>query len=554
MRTPSGGRQTGSADARLKTRNRMMRRHRGFTLVELMVAMALSLVIVLAVTQVFRLVGDSVLAGRAVAEMSSQLRAATDQLQRDLGGITVAVRPWADASAGAGYFEAYEGPFWDLGLGAGARGAAPTPRTRPWYAESSQGDIDDALMFTAYATGAPFVGQVMASIDLSVPARPRLYINASDPTHRELLESRVAEIAWFTRFNDRNGNGQPDRGEVTLHRRVLLVRPDLDISSDVTIQSLSAAQFYSSFDLSTSRRRTPTNTWIRVPNSLEDLTKRANRVAHDILSLNTPPTAPDQSFPVAMSRGLLVPQGSTVVPGVDNQWGVAGVDDDGNGVTDDVSEAGYFGSDDLTRPFDVVNASLAAYGESYGSDLLFADLLAFDVQVYDPNVPVYRSPTGSDPLVPSDPGYIGDGSLTLLGHGAYVDMFYRRYTNAPAGTSLFSDAPLQRSGLVGWSGSNPPVTWGQQCYPAVYDTWSSSYERDGIDEDGLLGLDSSGIVDQGTNGIDDDGVNGVDDVGERETSPPYPVPLRGIQVRMRIIDRDTRQVRQMTVSSDFIPE
>jgi hypothetical protein len=74
------------------------------------------------------------------------------------------------------------------------------------------------------------------------------------------------------------------------------------------------------------------------------------------------------------------------------------------------------------------------------------------------------------------------------------------------------------------------------------------YEHDGEDQDNTLGAD------QGTNGIDDNGANGVDDVGERETSPPYPVPLRGIQVRIRILDRDTRQVRQMTVSSDFIPE
>jgi hypothetical protein len=96
-----------------------------------------------------------------------------------------------------------------------------------------------------------------------------------------------------------------------------------------------------------------------------------------------------------------------------------------------------------------------------------------------------------------------------------------------------------------------PIVWG---FPSAfscsttYDTWSMFYEHDGIDQDGVFG------VDQGTNGIDDNNANGVDDVTERETSPPYPVPLRGIQVRLRIIDRDTRQVRQMTVSSDFIPE
>ena len=67
-------------------------------------------------------------------------------------------------------------------------------------------------------------------------------------------------------------------------------------------------------------------------------------------------------------------------------------------------------------------------------------------------------------------------------------------------------------------------------------------------------VDGNSIVDQGTNGIADTAANGVDDVVARETTPPYPVPLRGIQVRLRIMDRDTRQVRQMTVSSDFIPE
>ena len=55
-------------------------------------------------------------------------------------------------------------------------------------------------------------------------------------------------------------------------------------------------------------------------------------------------------------------------------------------------------------------------------------------------------------------------------------------------------------------------------------------------------------------GVDNDNANGVDDVGERETSPPYPYPIRGIQIRIRVIDHDSRQVRQMTVASDFTPE
>ncbi|MHB8864037.1 MAG: PulJ/GspJ family protein [Pirellulaceae bacterium] len=528
----------------------MLRKRFGFTLVELLVAMALSLVIILAITQVFRLVGDNVLAGRAVLEMSGQLRSAADQLQRDLDGLTVPVRPWPETSAGAGYFEYYEGPFWDMGLG-------PVGAAR--YRETSVGDFDDVLMFTVRTSGTPFVGQIMASIHPSSdPSNIQLFIDPSNPLHRQTLESRVAEVVWFTRFNDRNRDGQPDPGEVSCHRRVFLVLPNVDLSHP-TIQALSPLQFFSAFDLSV--RTTGTSpTWGRVANSLEDLTRRENRIAHD-MSGAWPPTAAtsNRPFPSLFWRALLVPQGSVATMGPDSAWGAAGVDDDGSGVTDDISEAGHFGTDDATLPIDMAPWALPgplpteAFAEMYGSDLILSNLLAFDVQAYDPTVPIYQAASSSDPVLPSDPGYVVGNPLPVLGQGGYVDLSYGRYTGVPLGSSMFSDPPLARSGMQ----LSTPTFWGQPpglvCLPAVYDTWSLAYEHDGIDQDGMLFGDTYG-VDQGTNGLDDNGTHGVDDVTERETSPPYPVPLRGIQVRMRIIDRDTRQVRQMTVSSDFIPE
>ena len=54
------------------------------------------------------------------------------------------------------------------------------------------------------------------------------------------------------------------------------------------------------------------------------------------------------------------------------------------------------------------------------------------------------------------------------------------------------------------------------------------------------------------NGLDDDDMYGVDDAGERETRPPYSTPLRGIQVKIRIYEPQTRQMRQVTVGADFI--
>ena len=71
----------------------------------------------------------------------------------------------------------------------------------------------------------------------------------------------------------------------------------------------------------------------------------------------------------------------------------------------------------------------------------------------------------------------------------------------------------------------------------IYDTYSTSYEdvaaSDGFDNDG--------------NGI-------VDDDGEKVRVPPYPVPLRGVQVKIRVFEPDSRQIREVTVVQDFLPQ
>ena len=96
-------------------------------------------------------------------------------------------------------------------------------------------------------------------------------------------------------------------------------------------------------------------------------------------------------------------------------------------------------------------------------------------------------------------------------------------------------------------------------YPAVYDTWSLHYEfnrrwmRFAVggtpvevgDEDGVLGFD------QGSDGIDNNGKDGVDDIAERETQPPYAVPLQGIQVRIRTFEPGSRQIREVTLVQKF---
>jgi hypothetical protein len=115
--------------------------------------------------------------------------------------------------------------------------------------------------------------------------------------------------------------------------------------------------------------------------------------------------------------------------------------------------------------------------------------------------------------------------------GAYVDLGHG------ASPGVFA-AVLPK---VGYKSDN------SQRLTRTYDTWSDHYEFNGIDEDSRYG------VDQKNNMIDDDSNGIIDDANELETSPPYPVPLRGLEVRIRIYDTSTRQVRQVTVRHTFVP-
>lgn len=520
----AGPRAGRSANGR--TRRRSCRR--AMTLVEMLVATALSLIIVLAVTQVFRLVGDNILSSRAVAEMSSQLRATSNQLRADLGKVTVPVRPWTDATSGLGYFELYEGPFWDM-----EQNNVKNP--------STFGDFDDVLMFTVRAKGEPFTGQVMGEVVPLPDGRLKLTYN---PNERDAIESNIAEVAWFPRFDDRNGDSIADPGEVTLHRRIFLVLPNLDIS-DPSIQNLSPGQFYNGFDVSVRYQSEQGSTsyggFTKYPNSLQTLSLRQNRTGHHVSgAFPILPSDQDsvivQTFPYPLSPTLLAPQGTAL-------------NSDGELLPIDHEDFSWADQD-----------WAAALGGSYGNDVILSQVLAFDVKVYDPEVgirvaqavPASESVGSGDyeAVLPGDPGYDQAGSV--IGHGGYVDLFYERYlASAPPSPSVFSGLAAVRSGLRQQS----PLA------PAVYDTWTMFYECDGVDQNRILKQDlgfssllTRDSADWATDGIDNDGNGRVDDVGERETSPPYPVPLRGIEVSIRIIDPDSREVRQVTVASDFVPE
>jgi len=197
-------------------------------------------------------------------------------------------------------------------------------------------------------------------------------------------------------------------------------------------------------------------------------------------------------------------------------------------------------------PYDAITTALPTSGVLVGSrmgeDVILSNVLAFDVRVFDPDAPIHNSTAVA--VTPGDPGYAAGGPTAA--RGAYVDLGLNggspvalNATFPPAGSTALLSAGVRVTGTSG--------TAANKVLDRTYDTGSLHYEFNGIDENG------DGTIDEGTNGQDDNGDGVIDDANERETSPPYPVPLRGLEVRIRCYEPQSRQVRQITIRHTFVP-
>lgn len=528
-----------------------------YTLVEILVSTALTLMLLMAVVQIFGSVSESIANSRAALEMADQLRAAQMTLQRDLEGVTATMSPPRRPESGEGYFEYTEGP---IGPAMSIDDVAKNTQTPSGTDESDStvGDIDDIVAFTTRTRSSPFVGRVV--------------IRDAAGNRIDSAESQEAEVIWFLRGR-------------TLYRRVLLVLPnfDADLATNGTQLQLDTsgtwpytaiatpgAGFYRDYDISV---RNSDGGGALAANSLSDLTKPENRFAHRItagvpfhphfaysgattvrsawanLSM---PTLCECSF-ASWVAGRRLPTLGTATTGTFDAW----LNPHPSSLQDPATGA------------------LTAYmGPRIGEDVVLTNVIGFDVKAWDPTAPVLLvTPGGSiQPytLLPGDRGYMtklrdylnGASGVGVVSYGAYVDLNYLCRVQdpslpgtVPANAAL---APLNNSSF-GWAGNvrsplrgaNPIVSSSPSTASlrsAVYDTWSTHYEYDGVDTDGTLGID------QGTNGFDDNGDGVVDDANEQEAPPPYAASLRGIQVRIRVFDPASRQIREVTVVQDFLPK
>jgi hypothetical protein len=312
------------------------------------------------------------------------------------------------------------------------------------------------------------------------------------------IESPYAEVAWFCR----PAAVQPVAGMTLydVHRRQLLVTSYLG-QSTLLNNAISGTANRILYDLSLRSDTIQGQGSVLIPNSLGDLTKRENRFLRSGYSFVTATgsriTVPVQTFPFAFP---LVGGTSSALPAAT--------------------------LNDTTRA---------------GEDVILTNVIAFDVRVYDP-LAVVPTATGTTWRLPGDPGYLAATASGTAGTGAYVDLGWqggtpvvRSGTFPPTGQSALGSAGV----LVTDSPRNVTLQ------ATTYDTWSRHYEVNGLDDDG------DGVVDEGSNGADTDGDGWPEYSGTAETSPPYPVALRGMEVRIRCYEPHSKQVRQITLRHSF---
>ena len=599
----------------------------GFTLLEVLIALSITLILLGLVMEMFTRVSAGIHSSRAGMELSDQLRHAKNRLIQDLRGATAPTVPPLDPTMDLGYFEYVEGPRvansqfaansvgGDRGENLGGNWYTSRGSNNNNAVNSVIGDVDDILMFTTRSDAEQFIGR--GGVKTGVPRG---------------LKARYAEVAWFLRrrtpseANSIRGDARPEY--YTLHRRQFLVLPrggywgaltyaNVDHSLRPEGGNLDNQVF--PINLLTSKRALDPST---VRNSLGDLTKRECRSLHQpylwpyqmmyiapqfiyqgqssnyhssfnpaLLGTDLPSTyAYAYNVPTSMlSLPTLAEQSHGTFP-LPQPEKVSGT---GNYVP-------KFTFTPTPPPGYVGGTRHDQRGQRSEADIILTNVIGFDVKAWDPGAPVFIAPaTSSNPnnagvVLPGDAGYVRavdlfnstptNASRHPVAFGAFADLNYMataaavpsnvtRYRAYQDPASAATQSALQRMERSSPFNGRCAVPRAQFAYPgdgplsgnpthgyarpAIWDTWSRHYEYDGIDNNG------NGLIDEFTNGVDDNNNGLIDEpniyydngtsTGEQEAPPPYRSPLRGIKITLRVMEPDSKEVREVTVVHEFVP-
>ena len=621
---------------------------RGMTLIEVLIATALTLMIMLALAQGFKTTSQSISSGRARLTSSDQLRSISTLLRSDLLGLTVSttVHPQSSKSPN-GYFVYYDGPLSDST--AMLFNYVPTGvEIEDKLSASRWSDIDDAMMFTTKARdGQWFYGRVPLAL-MKIHSGDIGTITFQDWVTDVTIASEYAEIAWFMRpLNEvgmlnnpdpqnSNGNysyspsstpvndvipvvdlngdnipdpdGMPDR--VALCRRVMLIRPDLDVSisklsavpddeqliaAPLPVDENDADSFryqmrfaYQRTDLSVRKHwDEPNSRFVLKTNSLADLQQPENRFAHYSLPFN----ANQASLPIlaltneANSNGNYLTMTNLAMSGVNPN-----------------NDRGFFPSAFCRT--NLVSTGNSTYAVQHTQEEIVAsNVVGFDVRGYDStatqlytpgvdglygsltdvNAPIAQKRAaagerGYDDLIvgPSDPGYavmLKSGEVIAANSGTFVDLSWGfRVVNQPTNASgstygLSPSGSIWGSALSGYD----PISGGVvdsmirsgkysttfSVHQPTFDTFSDYYESDGnaqsngISENGMVPYGGTAVVsttaDHGIDGFDNNSNGVIDEESERDTSPPYRYAIPAIQIKLRVQDATAGTLQELSM-------
>lgn len=592
-------------------------RPQAFTLLETLIALTVTLILLGLVLEIFASVSDGIYNSRAMMELSDQLRYAKHRLIQDLRGTTAPTIPPLDPTKNLGYFEYVEGPRvansqfaansvgGDLGENLHGNWYTSRGRATNIVVNSIIGDVDDILMFTTRSSTNKFVGRARIKSGVTLAAKAKF--------------AEVAWFLRRRTQNEARSIRADNRAEFyTLHRRQFLVLPNEATSGTLTYQNCDFSlrpeggtldpQLFP-LNLKTNQRLLDP---IAAKNSLGDLTRRERR------SLHQPYFWPYQMMYVAPQFGSNVNLHYLYHPGseYDIGWNVPTsalslptLAEQTHSAfpapqPEKISGTGRYVLKSTFTPTPPVGYSIQknlATGNRVGDDIILGNVVSFDVKAWDPGAPIFRAeatstnPNNAGVVKPGDAGYIRavdlfNSSPTTatrqpVAFGAFADLNYmateaaapnnvkryRAYMDPVNSRSLSALNRMEMSTVFGgrcrmprsqfaYPGDGPlsgNPTHGSFARPAVWDTWSTHYEHDGVDNDG------DGIIDELTNGVDDNGNGLVDEpdiysaggvpTGEQEAPPPYRSPLRGLKITIRVMEQDSKQVREVSIVHEFVP-
>jgi hypothetical protein len=444
------------------------------TLIEVLIATALTLVIMLALAQGFKTLSQGVTAGRARLTGSDQLRGMSSLLRADLSGMTANIRQLPQTQQAAnGYFEYYDGPLSDsTAMLYNYNPDAATPEEK--LSASRWSDIDDVLMFTAKAKdGQWFRGRVplallrihQRNIELRTSGNSSIQPTVQDWLTDVSVASEYAEIVWFMRplnevgslnvtglelgdtpvidvapgVLDRDANGAPEPDgmpdRIALCRRAFLIRPDLNINPDSNLTLPANPQLAclpANFNDQTSARsymRFPyqrcdlsvrafydfdSSRFVLRTNSLADLQNPENRFAHYVVPAFAHPFDPASSLPV------LALTTETDFSNINSQFGRMIANSLGTNFADinmTPLDHGFIPAQFLRTKIDAdSNGNIISVRPTL-EEVLASNVVGFDIRGYDGMVQQLASPGadglwGSTNLIP-DAGAPGTDDLVV---------------------------------------------------------------------------------------------------------------------------------------------